>query len=761
MRRSMVAIAVASSLLPAIAPAQVDPAPTTEAPRPADTGNRKGPQASPTPPAKDTKDPATLNRVEVVGSSGENDVRRASTAAKIVIGKEEIERFGDSSVSEVLKRLPGVTTGGRPGRGGDVRMRGMGGGYTQLLVNGERMPPGFSLESLPPDQVERIEVMRAPTAEYGAQAVAGTINIVLKEALKKTLNEVKLGASLEDGKYSPNVSWTRNDKYGEAISYTVTLTASRSDSLDKSDTRTRWYDLANGSQLLDQHEYGASTNQRDSLNLNGRVQMALGEGESVLLTPFIILSKGVNSAQSHLDQAPGGATPQPYARYTSEGDGRFTLVRTNTQWQKTLGDGRKMEVRYGVGNGTFESHGVRSEFGTSGQQSRTVDDLTYNREGGWNLTGKLSQQLENEHSLVGGVEVDSSKRRQSRTTLQNGVPILTEFGDDMQASSLRMAAYVQDEWSPSKQISAYAGLRWEGIETRSDSDAYQASNRSSVLTPLLHATWKPNEKSRDQFRSSLTRSYKAASLGELIARPAISQRFPTGANEVGSPDRAGNPSLAPELARGFEIAYEHYLSKGGIVSANYFYRRIDDLIRNVVALETVSWSNSPRWVSRPQNVGTASAQGLELEAKFRMDEMWADTPAVSLRGNVSFFDSRVDRVPGPNNRLEGQPQGTANLGADYRLRGLPVSMGLGVNYTPAYDLQLSDIQSSSVGARVVTDAFVLWFVNPNAQVRLSANNLLPRDYMNTGSIRNSTQRQDTESANPSGVRWGVRLELKL
>ena len=760
MRSSIAAVAAACSLS---AMAQVNPALTStpETPRSTESPVRENASAAKTPPSKDAKDPAALNRVEVVGASGENDVRRASTAAKIVIGKEEIERFGDSSVSEVLKRLPGVTTGGRPGRGGDVRMRGMGGGYTQLLVNGERMPPGLSLESLPPDQVERIEVMRAPTAEYGAQAVAGTINIVLKEALKKTLNEVKLGASLEDGKVSPNASWTRNDKFGEAISYTLTLTANRSDSLDKNDTRTRWYDSPTDNQVLDQHEFGSTVSKRDSVNLNGRVQMTLGEGESVLMTPFIVLSKGVNNVQSQLDQAPGGATPQPYARYTSEGDGRFSLVRTNTQWQKTLGDGKKMEVRYGVGSGIFESHGVRDEFGTSGLQTRTVDDLTYNREGGWNLTGKLSQQLESEHSLVGGLELDSSKRRQSRTTLQNGLPILTEYGNDMQASSLRVAAYVQDEWNPSKQISAYAGLRWEGIETRSDSDAYQVRNRSSVLTPLLHATWKPSEKSRDLFRSSLTRSYKAAALGDLIARPAISQRFPTGANEVSSPDRAGNPGLTPELARGFEIAYEHYLSRGGLVSANYFYRRIDDLIRNVVALEDVIWSSNKRWVTRPQNVGNATAQGIELEAKFRMDEMWAGTPPVSLRGNVSFFDSKVDRVSGPNNRLEGQPQGTANLGADYRLRGLPISMGISANYTPAYDLQLSDIQSSTVGAKVVTDAFLLWFVNPNTQLRLSANNLLPRDYMNTGSIRNGTQLQDVESANPSGVRWGVRLELKL
>jgi iron complex outermembrane receptor protein len=55
----------------------------------------------------------------------------------------------------------------------------------------------------------------------------------------------------------------------------------------------------------------------------------------------------------------------------------------------------------------------------------------------------------------------------------------------------------------------------------------------------------------------------------------------------------------------------------------------------------------------------------------------------------------------------------------------------------------------------------VWFINPSAQLRLSANNLLPRDYLSAGSILNGTQRQDTESANPSKIRWGLRLELKL
>jgi iron complex outermembrane receptor protein len=723
---------------------------TTPTAKPANTTGNQG-----------SKDAPSLGRVEVIGSSSETDQRRASTAAKIIIGKEDIERFGDSSVSEVLKRLPGVTTGGRPGRGGDVRMRGMGGGYTQLLVNGERMPPGFSLDNLTPDQVERIEVMRAPTAEFGARAIAGTINVVLKEALKKTLNEVRLGVGVEESRESPSASWTRNDKFGESISYTLTLSANKSDARDEHDTHARWFDLVSGTPMLDQHDTGFSINKRDGLHINGRVQIAIAPGESLTLMPFLMLSQGTSESQGQLDQLPGGATPQPYARYATAGDGRFSSLRGNAQWQKNLGDGTRLEMRGGAGSGTSEAHSARQEFNTANLLTRTTDDQTSTRETGWTLTGKASHQMESEHSLVGGMEIDNSVRRQTRITLQNGLPILTEFGDDLSASSMRVATYIQDEWNPTKQIAAYAGLRWEGIETRSDSDAYQVSNRSSVATPLLHATWKSDEKSRDQWRTSLTRSYKAATLQELIARPSISQRFPTGSNEISSPDRAGNPNLAPELARGFEIAYEHYLGKGGLMSANFFYRHINDLIRNVVALESVSWSTDQRWVSRPQNVGNAIARGIELEAKFRLDEVWAGALPVAMRTNLSFFDSAVEKVPGPNNRLEGQPTGTANLGADYKLRSLPISLGASVNITPGYNLQLSDIQSSSVGAKVVTDAFLVWFINPNAQLRLSANNLLPRDYLNTSSVLNGTQRQDNESANQSKVRWGVRLELKL
>ena len=80
-----------------------------------------------------------VQRITITGGrNNDMEQRRNSTASKMVFGREELDRDGDSTVGEILKRLPGVTISGRPGRGGDIRMRGLGNGYTQILLNGER-----------------------------------------------------------------------------------------------------------------------------------------------------------------------------------------------------------------------------------------------------------------------------------------------------------------------------------------------------------------------------------------------------------------------------------------------------------------------------------------------------------------------------------------------------------------------------------------------------------------------------------------------
>jgi iron complex outermembrane receptor protein len=310
--------------------------------------------------------------------------------------------------------------------------------------------------------------------------------------------------------------------------------------------------------------------------------------------------------------------------------------------------------------------------------------------------------------------------------------------------------------------SAHAGLRVERIDTRSDSSGSSVSNSSVVWTPLLHSVWKLDPKRRDQIRASLTRSYRAPSLQDLIQRPAVSSRYaPPGPNVATSPDRIGNPDLRPELATGIELAYEKYLEGGGVLSANLFHRRITDLIRNVTTLETVSYAAVPRWVVRPQNLDGARVVGLELEAKFRLDELVAQAPQVSLRGNLSLYRSEVDGVPGPDNRIDRQPKATGNFGADYNLRAAPLQVGGSIHWVPAYRLQTTDTQSSITDAKRTIDLYALWTLDRNTRLRFSASNILARDFGNSSAIVTGPTIQSVANTGPTWTAWSVRLEMRL
>jgi iron complex outermembrane receptor protein len=288
------------------------------------------------------------------------------------------------------------------------------------------------------------------------------------------------------------------------------------------------------------------------------------------------------------------------------------------------------------------------------------------------------------------------------------VPATADYGDDYLANSLRLAGYAQDEWNISPQWAAYAGLRWEGIRTQSEgSDGLNHSNLSSVWTPLLHAVYKFDPKSRDQIRISLTRSYRSPDLSDLIGTTWLAK----GTNSETNPDRTGNPNLKPELATGVDLAYEVYLNDGGMLSANLFARRISDLMRTLTTA-VPQGDGSTRWVASPQNIGNATTQGIELEAKFRLTTLWPEAPAVDLRSNASLYQSRVDGVPGPDNRLSQQAAGSLNLGADYKIPQTPVTVGGNVNWTPGYRTRLSENQWAVQSPKRVIDLYGLYQSRP-------------------------------------------------
>ncbi|HSW26450.1 MAG TPA: TonB-dependent receptor plug domain-containing protein, partial [Burkholderiaceae bacterium] len=148
-------------------------------------------------------------RVEVTGSR----IKRTDTetAAPVqVFTREDIERSGKSSIQEVLRTLTADSQGTIPtsfsngfaSGSAAVSLRGMGVNSTLTLVNGRRMSTyGLAddgtrtfvdLNSLPLEAVDRIEVLKdGASAIYGADAVGGVVNVILK----KTYTGASIGAS--------------------------------------------------------------------------------------------------------------------------------------------------------------------------------------------------------------------------------------------------------------------------------------------------------------------------------------------------------------------------------------------------------------------------------------------------------------------------------------------------------------------------------------------------------------------------------------
>ena len=703
--------------------------------------------------AQQTPAPATptsdMGRVEITsGRDNDTQQRRESTASKIVIGREEIERQGDANLGEILKRMPGITLGGAPGRGGGIRMRGMSQGYTQILLDGQRVPPGFSVESLTPEMVERVEIYRAPTAETGAQAIAGTINIITREGRKGMPTELKVGSSFQGGYVSPTASIV---KYHDAEKWSgnYTLSVNRFAAPDHSENDLTRVDTS-GTTL--RQRVSDSHYNREGMNASARLQLKGDPGETLTLTPFVILSQGKTPSSMRATESLNGVNVAGSpATASSEIKNHFELARLNGQWRRKLSTDSTMEWKFNLGG--WNSHNEFQQTSTNTALIPSVSENSRVQDRSFSLGGKYTNVMGGGHQWVSGAEVESVRRTQSvvGSYLANaGVAGSADFS----ASTMRYALYSQDEWQLTPNWSSHVGARYEGLTTEGSTRAGEVTNRNSVFTPLLHAMWRPNPDSRDQVRMSLTRSFKTPSMPTLLARRAYTRDD----NSATNPDSSGNPNLKPEVATGLDVAIERYLPQGGVLTASAFHRRVQNLIRSVTTLE--SGANG-RWLSSPQNISEAVTEGIELEAKFRMDQWIANAPHIDLRNNVSFYRSRVLSVMGPDNRLDQQPSMTANLGADYRLKSAPLTIGGNVNYNPGYSTRLSAEQLATVSQKRVVDVYGLWRLDSSTAWRLTLSNLDPRNY-NTGSVYSGNGvTENSRTQNRSWTNVQILLEKKL
>jgi len=172
---------------------------------------------------------------EVIVTATRTPQQQESVIADVsVINAEEIKRGGQSTLIELLQRQPGIeiTNNGGAGKTSGVFMRGTNTGHTLVLIDGVRVQSATAgtttLENIPIQQIDRIEIVRGPlTSLYGQDAIGGVIQIFTKKGVDgfkpyanlgfgtydTTLAEAGLRGKQNDTAYALNVSANKTNGF--------------------------------------------------------------------------------------------------------------------------------------------------------------------------------------------------------------------------------------------------------------------------------------------------------------------------------------------------------------------------------------------------------------------------------------------------------------------------------------------------------------------------------------------------------------------
>jgi outer membrane receptor protein involved in Fe transport len=662
--------------------------------------------------------------------SDAQQAQRADIAGKRVVSREELLRHGDTQLVDALRRVPGITVLGAAGRA-ELTLNGLGGGYTQILLNGEPLPKGFAVEQLSPELIERVEILRGGSAEWSAQGVAGSINIVTRRAPRWAQRELKLGTGSYEGRARASADLSLGDKDGD-LSWGLNLGLAHEplrwpvrmvvQSRDAQGQLTQSY-------VTDKQEGGRD----QSLTLAPRLAWTLGEGHQ-LSTDHLL----------RVFQTPGGATDQRFAelgpppqlsRNQLVLEPRSVMLRSRLSWQLKQADGRVWDsslVYTGVRRNQVADFVGDNAAGLRVRQTH-VDSLAVDQSLNASAKGRLP--LGEAHTLAMGGSLEWAKRQEDRIQREQALPggWLPENLDEVyDAQVQRLALFAQDDWVLSPALTASLGLRWEGLRTVSQSqqrnlglgDSVDAEVRQShsVWSPVLRAMWSLPD-SKDQLKLALSRSYRLPNARELTPR-----RYVANENSVVTPTNQGNPALQPELAWSLDGGWEHPLGPGAQFTLNVGLKRIDQVVLDELLAEpSTQLPGTTTWVLRRANFDRAEVFSLGVEANGPLQRWWPQGPALELRGGLTLNRSRLLDVALAGGRLPAQPPWALNLGVDYRPKASALTAGVNVQAQGSSSATQPNGRVLGFGAQRSVDVFAAWRQSDQSMWRLALSQWLARD----------------------------------
>lgn len=585
------------------------------------------------------------------------DERFNSTASTLTVSRQDIEAMGANSIGDILKQLPGVQVTTNANGGLEIRMRGMAAQNTRILIDGApvsstRRDVQLPLDELPADLIDRVEVMRSPTAQYEG-AAGGTINIVLKQAQARRETYLWL--------IDQHV-WAKDALVG-FISQSGPLGAAKpASNADRTPApdEPRWtyfVSLTGGLRNLGSDAERTSSTTASPTSSGQTQEQARLRNQNWTLIPRLTGRISANNqvhVRSLFSQLMQDGSTTAAGTGTSGADPTRVDVRTPWQYDRSAGQlavdwtsrfaGLKLDTSVSYersrSNYRFDRDSTSSSGVVTTTRAASLNDDRFERV--WLANSKLMGTA-GATIWTTGIELDQrSMKVDSRSTLD-----ATASDYELAASIRRAALWGQfeqpvDAWKTTMTF----GLRAQLYLIEADQRADRLDYRKLYWQPTVNTRTRLAEDT--QLRWNLARTVRVPRIWELIERPVPTATV----NTPSSPDYAGNASLRPQSTTSLDVGIDQRWATQSQAGVNLFVRNQSDVIARRLTVV------SGRWAEQPDNVGDALVWGLESD--FRTPAAWLG-PRWQVSGNASLLQSRMRGGDTAGSRIPGQARYLANV----------------------------------------------------------------------------------------------------
>jgi outer membrane receptor protein involved in Fe transport len=762
---------------PPTEPPPGQPAPDQEpAAETAGEGDAKaqGAPAVPTNPGLSAEPGRSLEDIVIIGQQIYRN-RTDTIAPELTYGQEFFQKFEPTSVGDELKRVPGVSFGSDIGEYDVPALRGLGAGFTQILVNGRPIPGAGNdrtvfVDRIPAEIIDRIEIIRSPTADIDSQGIGGTINIILKDGTSLPPGVITRAGLLyfpdtNVFKGSGAVSWSGRNE-AETVAWSLTVDAqqrynpkmTRQEVFD--DNVPGFEDSITGREFFEPHDRDSSiaverqeeldTRRSFDLSLNGDITFEIGEQSKLRFDGFYIRTRRTDTEQTINLERPENDDEDPV--FDEGWDIDSLEISKEPHRQANFGLSGLYEAKFGEGM-SVETELRYSQFkDKSANDTFELDDddvdLDTLEDADLNLDDFDSELIEIEHldsidrELSGdaafkkewanwSVKLGTAGKLKSRRFGQT----LGEDLDDEEDASIvesvfnyrerRLDGFALAEFKLGGGAKAQAGVRAEYTKTRqrirqdvTEDDVESASASEFHLNPSAHVQIPLG--AGPQLR---------ASIAHTVRRPNIDQVVPF--QQVDDPEdndvTIGNPDLKFETAWGADVGLEQRLHRG-VVGVNFFYRRVKNLISLVnTGIPSIPDAEPDSDESRARiytfdNVGKGKVYGFEFDLSAPLTFIGMDNTGI-FANYTRLWSSRTEPNTGQKVPFDGQPKYVYNFGLTQDFPTVGASAGFSFRKQGrARSTFLGEEEFQVYGGNL--EAYVEKRIGSNVVVRLSGNNLL-------------------------------------